>query len=301
MKTPPSSKSRQLVRAFCFLSLTAVSVTACAKNDNNALTASTSSVADSVAETAVIGEQVEAPLGPDDVLLRIESGVGGFRTFQGNFAALPQLLVVGDGRVFTQGPVLTIYPGPFLPNIQVGKMDSETMRSLLLDAQQSGLTGDIPNYAKSAPNVTDVGSTIVTITAHQKKYVHEAFALGMEQANAAPERAALKKFVDSALAKVDGAATTSYTPESYLLASQAVDLSNQTPAAGDPAPRLVAWPADLGVKLLDLKCVQIDAAKVQPLFEAADQLTYFTQEGATYVLAVRPMFPGQQGCEPITK
>lgn len=289
-----------MVRTLCILPIAALALGACAK-DNTALTASTSSIADSIAETAVIGEQVEAPLGPDDVVLRIESGVGGFRTFQSNFAALPQLLVTGDGRVFTQGPVIAIYPGPFLPNIQVGKMDSETMRSLLLDAEKSGLTGEIPDYAKSAPNVTDVGSTIVTITSHQKKYVHEAFALGMEQATAAPERAVLKVFVDSALAKVDGAATTRYLPVRYLIAAQPVELPPGTPSTNVPAPRIVAWPTDLGVNLLDLKCVQIDAAKVQTLFEAADQLTYFTQEGATYQLAVRPMLPGQPGCESITQ
>ena len=261
---------------------------------------------DTTADTAVVAEGISVPTGADDVVVKIERGLGGFRTFQSTFAGVPALLITGDGRVFSEGPVPAIFPGPFLPNIQVAKIDPALLVELMGDAAGAGLLDQIPDYTVGQPGVTDVGSTALTLVANGRTYVHDAYALGMEQPEQgdAPARKALNGFIESATAKVATATSTvnseRFIPTTYLLATQPSEISPDTttdPASGEPQPRLQLWPGEIGVDLKDLKCAPVDAAKVQELFEKADQLTFFFQDSGIYSLAVRPMLPGQPGCD----
>ncbi len=53
---------------------------------------------------------------PPDVILKI-TYEGGFVPAGFAFVNLPSLLISGDGRAFTPGPMIEIYPGPLLPAI----------------------------------------------------------------------------------------------------------------------------------------------------------------------------------------
>ena len=57
------------------------------------------------------------PVDPDKVIFRV-SWEGGFVTPETLLGRVPMVAVYADGRVITQGPVLAIYPGPFMPNLQ---------------------------------------------------------------------------------------------------------------------------------------------------------------------------------------
>ena len=265
-------------------------------------TPSTSVPNPATSDTAAPGGGTDFPVGANEVVLKIDSGIGGFRTFQSTFAAIPTLLVTGDGRVFTEGPVTMIFPGAFLPNLQVAQADRAMISELMKSADSAGLLGTIPDYTVGVPNVTDVGSTVLSLTAKGKTYVHEAYALGMEQGDAAPARKVLKDFIEAAKSKLSILPSEKFVPETYLLATQPADISPDTtvdPATGNPQPRFQLWPADLGINLKDLKCAPVVSSKVQAMFEKADQLTYFFQDSGVYSLAVRPVFPGQPGCESI--
>ena len=251
--------------------------------------------------TAALGDG-GAPVfstGKNDVVLKIESGIGGFRTFQSTFAALPTLLITGDGRVFSEGPVPTIFPGPFLPNIQVATVTRAEMAELLNAAKSVCLLGKIPDYTVGVPQVTDVGSTALTLTVNGQNFTHEAFALGMEQVDA-PDRKVLKDFIELVTARTSGLQSAPFLANTYLLATLPVEISTDptvAPGSGDPVPQIEPWSSEIGINLKDLTCAPVSAEKVQALFEGSNQLTYFSQDGGLYTLAVRPVLPGQPGCE----
>lgn len=304
----------QCSRLFASSCLVVLGLAACAKDnadvaattvataDTTAVSTTAASTTDTAPDTAASAAGLDFPSGADEVVLRVESGIGGFRTFQSTFASVPSLLVTADGRVFTQGPTTEIFPGPMLPNIQVGLVDRVKLAEILADAEAAGLLGEIPDYTASQPGVTDVGSTVLTINAKGSKFVHEAYALGMEQGTPVDaKRASLKSFIDKAASNLVGTNPTElFTPPSFLVASQPAEVSTTDSSATDPQIRLVPWPAEIGVSLQDLRCAKVEAGKVLDLFSKADQLTRFFQDHGIYSLAVRPVLPGDPGCEAIT-
>src|SRR4051794_16972841 len=58
----------------------------------------------------------EVATGPDDVVISVRQA-GGFVPPGVLFAATPQALVSGDGRLLSTGPTTMINPGPLLPNL----------------------------------------------------------------------------------------------------------------------------------------------------------------------------------------
>ena len=103
---------------------------------------------------------------------------GGFAPVEMIFSRVPSLLVSGDGRQFTPGPQIAIYPGPLLPNIQVADIGEEGIQDLLALADEHGL---LEQREYEAPaNIADATDTVVTIRADGETYVHRAYALGLE-------------------------------------------------------------------------------------------------------------------------
>ena len=68
------------------------------------------------------GAAVVVPAGalpPAGGLVLLVEHTGGFVTPDTTASRLPLVSVYSDGRVVTEGPVIAIYPGPALPNVQV--------------------------------------------------------------------------------------------------------------------------------------------------------------------------------------
>src|ERR687894_11263 len=85
------------------------------------------------------------PLPPaGSLVLRVEY-TGGFVTPDTTAARLPLVSLYADGRVYTEGPVAAIYPGPALPNVQVTPVPQETVQQLAEQAMAAGVaeTGDL--------------------------------------------------------------------------------------------------------------------------------------------------------------
>jgi hypothetical protein len=60
---------------------------------------------------------------------------------------------------------------------------------------------------------------------------------------------------------------------------------------------VVDWPTGTGVKLADAsECAVVQADAVASVFADATQITQFVEGDQKYVLAVRPMLPGDTGC-----
>jgi hypothetical protein len=234
------------------------------------------------------------PTGGDEVVLRI-AYEGGFTTPDVVFLRLPTVLVTGD-RVFQQGPVIEIYPGPLLPNIQVRTISEAGIQELLAAADEAGLleqrTYDGPD------NIADAPDTVVTLTVDGVTYEHRAYALGFEGpagVEGDEDRAALQGYVELVSDYVTAqpgdvlGPESAFEPEEYLLRSfVADDLSGF-----EIEPTIETWPADSSVRLVDAgDCAAVPAAAFGELFTTATQLTFFEDDGVVYRLAVKPGLPG---------
>jgi hypothetical protein len=236
----------------------------------------------------------EHPTGPDDAVVTIAQE-GGFTTPEMMFARVPTLLVSGDGRQFSPGPQLAIYPGPLLPNVQVADIGEEGIQELLALADEHGLLQDREYPAPT--NIADATDTVVTIRVAGEMYVHRAYALGLEDGVDAtgaplddPARRELAAFVDAAGSAVVSD-TVTFEPDAFLVRATPVD----DLGAYDVEPTVVPWPAGVDVELGAAECVVVSADAVGDVFADANQLTFFEQDGVPHQLAVTPQLPGT-GC-----
>ncbi len=239
----------------------------------------------------------EHPTGADEVIVSYEE-VGGFTTREFAFQRTPNALVAGDGRAFSPGAQIEIYPGPLLPAVQVWTMTEEQIQEVLRLADEAGLLEEV-EYDQP-DNIADATTAVVTINANGETFVHEAYALGIGDgpggAESTPERQALLDFVGE-LSNITNTAASGevvlYEPEAYAIEALPVDDLSAYGTDGIE-PTIVDWPADASVRLADASsCTVIAADEVDEVFAAANQLTFFDDGGVVYQVLVRPVLPGR--------
>jgi hypothetical protein len=240
------------------------------------------------------GGGIEHPTGPDDVVLEIreEGGLAGPQQVAGPAS----LVVTGDGWLIRPGPVIEIYPGPLLPNLQQRTISEDGIRHLLGLADEHGLLADVsyPN----PDNVMDAPDTVVTVNAGGRSHEHRAYALGFEGEGPDTDenRAQLQDFVTAATELASSSDPSlgdeePYQAEAYLIRATP-DQPDRTPDALEPST--VEWPAGAPVRLADAAdCAEVPAASVADVLADANQLTHFLDAGVTYVLSVQPRVAGR--------
>ena len=238
------------------------------------------------------------PTGAEDVVLKL-SYEGGFVPAGYAFVNTPTLLVSGDGRVFTPGIIPAVFPGPLLPTVMVRSINEDGLQAVLGVAERAGLLATPPDYT-GGENVADAPNTVLTLNAADGTFVHSAYALGTGN----PETGARQNLLDATTAISDvetaaGAANLGvdqpFVPTTYRFQARVVGPDEL--AGQEPAPTIVAWPAEAGVSLASAAtCARVDAAAVGSLFLDAKQNTYFTEGDATYQLAVAGVLPGDPVC-----
>ena len=238
------------------------------------------------------------PTGADDVVLKI-SYEGGFVPVGYAFLNTPTLLVSGDGRVFTQGAVPAIYPGPLLPTVLVRTITEDGMQALLGIVKSAGLLAAPPDYA-GGEGVADAPNTVLTINADGGSFVHSAYTIGIDN----PESPARQKLLDvtTALGDIETAAGASnlgpdepFVPTAYRFQARVVDPTELT--SQDPEPTIVDWPPQSSMSLAGATtCARLEAGAVGSLFLDAKQNTYFRDGGVVYQLSVGGVLPGDPAC-----
>ena len=232
---------------------------------------------------------IDHPVGADDVVLRI-GYEGGFVPVEVAFQNLPTLLVTGDGRLIVQGPLIEIYPGPLLPNLQVRSISEDGIQQLLALAADHGLLTQ--REYENPTNIADAPDTVVTIAANGEVYEHRAYALGLEGSEPDELRQALADFVAAAtgefvLDNPELGPEQPYTSDTFLVRPAVVtDLTGF-----EVEPTLVEWPAGAPA-LVEGECIEVPAADVADVFADATQLTFFTSGEQTFSLGVKPRLPG---------
>lgn len=277
-----------------------------------ALTVAACSVAGSSPSGSPAPTGITYPTGAGDLVLRLRY-VGGFMPPSAHLVQLPVISVYGDGTVIVPGPQIAIYPGPALPNLQRATITPAGMRVLLEAARDAGLLG--PDARYDLVGIADASTAEFTLNADGR--VHTISAYALMEGSGVPEgadpavteaRAKLASFQAQlgsleALLGAELGSWSAYRPDTIqLLVSPGIPDDGQG-LTQEP----IAWPlstplATFGEALPALfegqRCgVVTGVDQLMPLLEKANTLTPWTDEGASYGLAVRPLLPGEEGCQ----
>jgi hypothetical protein len=255
-------------------------------------------------------DQIRHPTEADVLVLRIDAG-GGFVPIEYNLSAVPAVSIYGDGRMIVTGPVIEIYPGPALPNLQVTQLSEDALQAILAAARDARLMDGDATY--DLPCVTDLPTTTFTVVAEGRTNVVSAYALGFDESAGACE--GVDTAARSALAAFQGAfgdlkglvPEGSIGPEEpYVPAEMRVFV---LPYHGEPdlPQQPVEWPVagSLGTfgEPIDVpegaRCGVVsgeDLSGVLGVAATANQLTPWTSDGVQHQLIFRPLLPDEHGC-----
>ena len=256
------------------------------------------------------------PTGANELVIRLRY-VGGFAPPSAHVLDLPVVSIYGDGTVIVPGAVPAIYPGPALPNLQRATITPAGMQILLAAARDAGLLGPDAHYDMGG--IMDATSSEFTVNADGNVHTISAYALfesgGREPQNPGADpavteaRARLLTFQNQlgnleALLGPDVSDATPYVAESLqLLVSDGAPIDEQAlgqnPVEWPLSEPLATFGATMPALIMGERCGVVtgeDADVLLPLFQGANTLTPWTDDGAAFGIAVRPLLPGEQGC-----
>lgn len=255
------------------------------------------------------GGSIDYPTDADTLVFRVEAG-GGFVPVEAVFTNMPVLSVYGDGRAISQGPIIAIYPGPALPNLQVAKISPAGMQRLLAAAREAGLLERGGDYGQ--PAVADGATTTFTVAAEGEIFETSIYHLSPDNTS----DGVLTKDQLALRARAESFQSTVYDLQGWL----GDDISAEQPyewqalsiliTPGDPnrddpsgiEPRIVDWPlADLATlgevhpQTQGRRAVitGADLETLRPLVEQADTLTLWKSGDSFYSLFLRPLLPDE--------
>ncbi|MGY1729504.1 hypothetical protein ACI79J_21310 [Geodermatophilus sp. SYSU D01062] len=243
-----------------------------------------------------------APL-PAGPVLQVEH-TGGFVPPEDLVTRLPLVTVYGDGRVFTEGPQIEIWPSPALPNVQVTEVGEATVRDLLDRAVDAGVAEDAD---LGEPPVADAPTTRITLTTDEGTAVREVYALAeTPDGSLTPEQAEARGRLQDLVDELTGLAGTgpaeSYVPQTVAAVVQphaGADPEFPQPDVAWPGPELPGTP--LGAGLTCVSATGQQAADVLAAAAPANVLTpWVTVDGARWSIAFRPVLPHETGCADLT-
>ncbi|WP_369139831.1 hypothetical protein [Modestobacter versicolor] len=255
--------------------------------------------------------------GDADVPVLQVAYTGGFVTPETLAGRLPVVAVYADGRVFSQGPVAAVFPGPAWPNVQVQQADPGTVEALVRRALDGGVAG---TSDLGTPPIADAASTRFTVTTAEGTTVREVYALmegagettgltDQQQADRAELAELFGELTDlPATLPPEGEAPASYEPAAVAAlvrpwtapdGDPALDPTVQQPEAAWPGPALPGEPTGPGVSCVVATGDQAPA--VTTAARAANQLTpWRTDDGARWAVTFRPLLPHETGCADLT-
>jgi len=240
---------------------------------------------------------IEHPTGADDVILRY-GYVGGLVPVGYAFVNVPNALITGDGHLIQPGVTTLEFPGPLLPALQVRTISEEAIQAILATADADGLLAPPPDYSAET-NVADAADTRVELNAKGGSFVHQAPALGFQDPAESKVRIVLHDFtiglddIETLVGKDNLGEPTPLEATTYRFQARPLTAEDLAGYTEEPKPTEVPWPTDLGVTLASaVDCAEVDAAKVGTLFSDANQLTFFVEDGTTYMVAAVAVLPG---------
>ncbi|NUT22459.1 MAG: hypothetical protein HOV77_25080 [Hamadaea sp.] len=236
------------------------------------------------------------------------SYLGGFVSPDMLVTRLPLVSVYGDGRVVTEGPVIAIYPGPALPNVQVAQISVADVDKLVQLGVDAGVGANV-DYGR--PGITDVPDTKFAVLTPSGIKTSQVYALGEADGHGLTDpqiaaRAKLKAYLGQltdlpkTLGKDAVSESKPFEPKALAAVSRPwiADASGvgQQPEVAWPGPALPGEPVRPG---FDLGCVTVTGDQLTATLAAArkaNTATPWTSEGKRWSVAFRPLLPDEAGC-----
>lgn len=254
------------------------------------------------------GDSTAHPTDRAEIVLQFSTG-GGFVPVSYSLTEIPEFTLYGDGTVVVNGPMIDIYPGPALPNLQSTTISEEDVQEILSAVREAGLFANDVDYGQ--PGITDMYTTVITVNAGGTTYTSSIYALGMERGagglslDQEQARAAINELAGQ-LVDLTAFATgeikwDEYAYSGLAIYSTPVDPSTGTNAA-DVQPNRLEWPlgdlSTLGQAVQPKGYRRLvvsggDLATLRPLLAAATQITVWTYGGREYNLYFRPLLPDE--------
>lgn len=265
---------------------------ACGDSDDGAGATTTSTTTTTSAPTTTT-----PPDGNAELVLQI-TDEGGFVPVEYNLTRLPRYSVYSDGSLYYQGPVVAIYPGPLLPNIQVGRMTADDYADVIAQIERLGLPGiDEEINDNAGAGVADASTVIATYFDDAGTHRYGVYALGMGDMSdpKVEELSNLVLLLDQIAADVP---TEAYEPTAFK-----VWVSNTPfidPQLGVEEPWAFDFdPTSVTIESFGFGCTEIEgaaAAAALETFAAAHAQTFWVHEGSAWTVLPVPILPGAEGC-----
>jgi hypothetical protein len=262
------------------------------------------------------------PTGTDELVLRVEQ-TGGFVPTTFRFTNIPQVSLLGGGRVVTQGPQIEIFPPPALPSLNEVTITEEGIQKVLDEAEKAGLFG--PNRHYDNRCVADASTTVFTLNAEGSTHRISAYFLeGASEPDPAESGAATNCVSEEereARAKLEAFRAKlgdlrSWLPvgsvgeeKTYEFDRMRVFVARSSGDSGseEPKPQRKAWPlsqdpASFGDPVENsenTRCGVLEGADLDTMLKAgqrANTNTIWTFENREYNAYFRPMLPDETGC-----
>lgn len=255
------------------------------------------------------------PRGANELILRM-STEGGFVPMDFNLRQVPEFTLVGDGRVFTLGAQIEIWPPPALPPLLVRPIESDAVAKIIAEAKAAGLDGPDKEYRYDL--VADAGTTVFTFVDDDgKTHTIRAYALGFEAdgGDAPPGQTAEEREARAKLAKLRDKLQdlSSWLPRESLGEDTIYDYDAlrvfagpyRSPQDGEGEQTPKSWPlesklAEFGETFGDeYRCGVLKGADVEralPEFRSSNTRTPWVSDGKQYELILRPLLPDETGC-----
>lgn len=235
------------------------------------------------------------------------------------FVKIPLIAVYSDGRVFSQGAQIEIYPGPLMPNIQVVQLTPAGLAEVLAAVEVAGLTEKDATYP--ALLVADAPDTVFTVVKDGRTIVTSFGALAIDEDLFAPApEVRARKAAAELLNKLgdletmlgdDVGDSVTYEPDAYQILAYPGDPNEgvEDEISRDP----VAWPLTTPLAIFGkpmpasealpdgARCgsASSNGAQGKELAKAlteATTLTGFMSGDVTWTVLARPLLPGEQVC-----
>ena len=231
------------------------------------------------------------------------------------FGWLPTVAITGDLRVVTAGPMVEIYPGPLLPNLQARSLTADGFAKIVDRARTLGLLTGSGDFTPPNPMV---GGSLGRVEIRVDGVLHDltgdpARLVRCGAARCIPDPGTPEAFAafwqaiaDLSWLEADLGPQVAYVADSYAI------LVGVEPAEQPSLePKVITWPlstplAAFGIPVgnsPEQRCGTVrgsDAAAVRPALVSANQLTRWIDTGMVATqgraLQVRPMVSGEDVC-----
>jgi hypothetical protein len=243
---------------------------------------------------------------PDSALLIVRDE-GGFVPPDFMVRQGPRLILLRDGTLISQGPMIEIFPGPLLINYQQTQLDEETMLFVLEELDTLGFVNIVNETNTDAANfIADASTTVVTFFNQDGPHRFAVYALGLgsDPLGGVDFTDARVPQLANLIAELENmgfsGSSTPYEPSAIQVLAGIREFPPE-PGFADvrPWPLPVSYDAMTPTNLTTWRCATYEGDEMTALlteFGQATQETTWEEAGTEYSIAVRPLFPGEQAC-----